>query len=206
MSSISRRAGTAALVLAALAAGRAVTTLFPVDDSISAPYLRPGRLDQPVALRYADVTAGTVQGSTCVSSGAGADQLRTPGLFVVVPVEIVTKGQPAALRYAAIQDRQGRTFLASGTRSSFDPGVAQPGVPRYASVVIELPADAVPGAHLRIALNRLDQRRDDMADIDLELSTSEEALWALNPQITVPDPADRPAAGNDPGPSCAVTT
>jgi hypothetical protein len=79
-------------------------------------------------------------------------------------------------------------------------------VRRYASVVIEVPADAVAGAHLRIALNHLDQRRDDMADIDLSLSTSEAALWALSPQITVPDAADQPPATAVPGPSCAVTT
>jgi hypothetical protein len=200
-----RRAGTAALVLAALAAGRAVTTLFPADAAISAPFVRPGAVGKPVSLRYAEVTATRVEGSTCVSTGF-ADGLRTPGVFVVVPLVIVSKLQPATLGYAAVQDRQGRTFLASGSRSSFSPGTGQPGVTRYASVVIELPRDAVAGAHLRIALNQLDQRRDDLADIDLGLSAADAARWTSgDTEIAVPDASDRPPAVPKPGPSCEVT-
>lgn len=149
-----------------------------------------------VSLRYADVTAVRVGGSSCVSAGIGATSvMRTPGVFVVVPLTIVAKGKPADVRYAALRDRQGRTFLATGTRSPFSPGTSQPGLPRYASVVIEVPQDAVNGAHLRIALDGLDQRRDDMADIDLGLTAANAAEWARSTtEIPIPDPSDQPPA------------
>jgi hypothetical protein len=190
-----RRAGTAGLILAALAAGRVVTGSFQADDTISAPFLRSGTVGKAVSLRYADVIATGVDGSTCVSAGFGATGMRTPGVFIVVPVTIVTKGKPADLRYAALQDREGRTFLATGTRSPFAPGTGQPGIPRYASVVVEVPPDAVAGAHLRIALDGLDQRRDDMTDIDLGVTAADAAEWARNTtEIAVPDASDQPPA------------
>jgi hypothetical protein len=199
-----RRAGAAALVLAALAAGRAVTSAFPADDSISSPFLRSGTLGQPVSLRYADLTATAVQGSTCVASGVGGTAgMRTPGVFVVVPVVIVTKGEPATVGYAALQDRRGRTFLASGSRSSFRPGPGQPGVPRYANVVIEVPPDAVAGSRLRIALDGLDQRRDDMADIDLGLTGADAAEWTRSRSaISIPEASDLPPAAAPAGGPC----
>jgi hypothetical protein len=186
-----RRAGTAGLILAALAAGRVVTGAFQADDSISAPFLRAGTIGKPVSLRYADVTAGHVDGSRCVSVETSI--LQTPGVFVVVPLTIVAKGKPVNLQYAALVDRQGRTFLATGSRSPFEPGTSQPGLARYASVVVEVPLEAVPGAHLRIALNSLDQRRDDMADIDLGLTAAQAAGWADSATgVSVPDAADQP--------------
>ena len=94
-------------------------------------------------------------------------------MWLVIPLKIVTKGEPADVRYAAVEDTRGRVFVANGDRSQYQPGVAQPGVPRYASVLVELPADAVAGARLRVALDSLDQRRDDMADIDLGLTEVE---------------------------------
>jgi len=202
-----RRVGTAGLILAALAAGRVVTGAFQADDSISAPFLRTGTVGTTVSLRYADVTAGPVRGSSCVFVASGLSSvLRTPGVFVVVPLTIVAKDKPADLRYAAVRDRQGRTFLATGSRSPFAPGTAQPGLSRYASVVVEVPQDAVAGAHLRVALDGLDQRRDDMADIDLGLTAAQAAEWARSTtEVTVPDAANQPPAVRT-GQSCADQT
>jgi hypothetical protein len=200
-----RRVGAAALILAALAAGRAVTTAFGVDDAVSAPFLRAGTLGRAVSLRYADVTATSVLGSTCVSNGVGATAgMRTPGVFVVIPVVIVTKGKPADIRYAALRDRTGRTFVASGSRSSFLPGTGQPGVPRYASITVEVPPDAVAGMHLRIALDGLDQRRDDMADIDLGLTAADTAEWTRSgTTIAIPEGSDLPPSPAPTRPSAA---
>lgn len=186
-----RRAGAAALILAALAAGRAITTAFETEDSSAELFLQPGVVGQAVELRYADVTATGVDGSSCVS--VMKSPRLTPGVWLVVPLRIVTKGEPAVLRYAAIHDRRGRTFLATGSRSAWSPGTGQPGVPRYASVVIEVPADAVEGARLRVALNGLDQRRDHMADIDLRLTRAQGDEWSRRKDLlAVPPPGDRP--------------
>jgi hypothetical protein len=199
------RVGTAALVLAGLAAGRVVTGAFDSTDAINAPYLRAGALGRPVDLRYAAVTATRVDGSPCVSTGSGVgSEFRTAGVFLVVRLTIVTKKEPAEVRYAALTDRQGRTFLTSSVgRSSFSPGVGQPGVPRYASAVVEVPRDAVAGAHLRIALNSLDQRRDDMADIDLGLTATQAAEWATaRTEVPVTPPSDQPPASNPAAAGC----
>jgi hypothetical protein len=198
------RTGTAALILAALAAGQVVTGAFQSDDAISAPFRRAGTIGSAVSLRYADVMATRVAGSRCLSVGATA--LRTPAVFVVVALTIAATGKPADLGYAALRDRHGRTFLATGSRSSFVPGTAQPGIPRYANVVVEVPQDAVAGAHLRIALDGLDQRRDDMADIDLGLTAAQAAGWADGATgVSVPDATDQPPTVR-PGRACEDQT
>ena len=46
-----RRAGAGVLILAALAAGRVVTSAYESDDSLSDPYLVAGSLGRPVSLR-----------------------------------------------------------------------------------------------------------------------------------------------------------
>jgi len=187
---VARRAGAGVLVIAALAAGRVVTSAYGADESLGEPYLVAGSLGRTVSLRYADVTATGVEGSTFVSPNSG---MRTSGVWVVVPLKIVTKGEPQEVRYAAVYDRRGRTFLANGARSQFSPGTSQPGVPRYASVLVELPKDAVEGAHLRVALNSLDTRRDDMADIDLGLTAADAQQWAARTdRVQVPEPGDTP--------------
>jgi hypothetical protein len=114
-------------------------------------------------------------------------------VWIVIPMKIVTKGKPAEVKYAAIEDRRGRTYLADGARSQYSPGVSQPGIPRYASVVVEVPEDAVQGARLRVALNSLDTRRDDMADIDLGLTAADATAWAgSEKRIRLSEPADTP--------------
>jgi hypothetical protein len=185
-----RRAGAGVLILAALAAGRVVTSAYESDDSLSDPYLVAGSLGRPVSLRYADVTATAVEGSTFVSPNSG---MRTSGVWIVVQLKIVTKEKPQEVRFAAIEDRQGRTYLANGTRSQFSPGASQPGIPRYATALVEVPKDAVEGARLHVALNSLDTRRDDMADIDLGLTAVEARQWSeRTDRIDVPEPADTP--------------
>ncbi|MPZ95441.1 MAG: hypothetical protein GEU96_11185 [Propionibacteriales bacterium] len=185
-----RQAGTAALVLAALGAGRAVTTMFPADDSVSEPFLRPTDVGETVELRYADITAAEVDGSTRISNaGTG---LQTTEVFLVIPVMIEATGEPATISYAAVRDRDGTTYVANGSRSQFSPGLAQPGLPRYVTVTVELPVDAVAGAHLRVALNA-DSRRDDMADIDLGLTNADATRWAERTEVlTVPTPSETP--------------
>ena len=50
--------GAGAAVLAALAVGHVVVTAFPVDDRVSAPFVRPTVVGETVELRYARLTAG----------------------------------------------------------------------------------------------------------------------------------------------------
>jgi len=175
-----RTLGAGAAVLAALAVGHVVVTAFPVDERVQAPFVRPAVVGEPVELRYARLTAGEPTGSTVLDPG-DRTLLATPGVWLTVPLTIEALGQPRMLGFAELVGGDGRTYtIFTGGRSSFLPGTAQPGVPRYATVRVEVPPDAVPGAHLRIGLEPKDQRRDDVADIDLGLTRADADAWAAD--------------------------
>ncbi|WP_421741269.1 hypothetical protein [Cellulomonas sp.] len=170
--------GAGAAVLAALAVGHVVVTAFPVDERVQASFVRPAVVGEPVELRYARLTAGEPAGSTVLDNDDGT-LLTTSGVWLTVPLTIEVVGQPRALGFAELIGGDGRTYTVfTGGRSWFLPGTAQPGVPRYATVRVELPPEAVPGAHLRIGSEQKDQRRDDVADIDLGLTQADADAWA----------------------------
>lgn len=185
--------GAGAAVLAALAVGHVVVSAFPVDDRVSAPFVRPTVVGETVELRYARLTAGEPTGSTVVSPDR-TSLLSTPGVFLTVPLTIVATGQPRLISFAELLGGDGRTYTVfTSGRSSFLAGTAQPGVPRYATVSVEVPPEALPGAHLRIGLNQEDQRADDLADIDLGISQADADAWAADDTpVTVPPRSDEP--------------
>lgn len=188
-----RTVGAAAAVLAALAVGHVVTTAFPVDDRVQAPFVRPGVVDRPVELRYARVTAGEPSGSTVLDPDDGT-LLATPGVWLTVPLRIEALGQPRSLGFAELLGGDGRTYTVfTGGRSSFLPGTAQPGVPHWATLRVELPPQAVPGARLRVGLELKDQRRDDLAEIDLGLTQADADAWAADDTpLVAPAASDTP--------------
>ena len=170
--------GAGAAVLAALAVGHVVVTVFPVDERVQAPFVRPATVGEPVELRYARLTAGEPDGSTVLDPEVGS-LLVTPGVWLTVPLTIEAAGQPRVLGFAELLGGDGRTYTVfTGARSSFLPGTAQPGIPRYATLQVEVPADALPGARLRVGLDWNDQRRDDVAEFDLGLTQADADAWA----------------------------
>ncbi|MCC2315234.1 hypothetical protein [Cellulomonas xiejunii] len=179
-----RTLGAAAAVLAALAVGHVVVTAFPVDDRVEAPFVRSTTVGQPVDLRYARLTAAEPAGSTVLDQRlgpGGGTLLVTSGVWLTVPLTIEAVGQPRALAFAELLGGDGRTYTVfTSGRSSFLPGTAQPGIPRYATVSVEVPVEAVPGAHLRVGLDLEDQRLDDVADIDLGLTRADAEAWAAD--------------------------
>ena len=189
-----RTLGAGAAVLAALTVGHVVVTAFPVDERVQASFLRPAAVGEPVQLRYARLTAGEPVGSTVLDPDDGA-LLATPGVWLTVPLTIEATGQPRRLGFAEVLGGDGRTYTVStGGRSGFLSGTAQPGVPRYATVRVELPAEALPGAHLRVGLEQKDQRRDDVADIDLGVTQADADAWAADdsPVLAAPWSDDPP--------------
>lgn len=191
MSHLVRRAGAAALVVAALALGHVVTSAWPLEERTAAPFVRTGAVGAPVALRYADVTAGPATGST-VLQDAGT-LLATPGIWLVVPLTVDAAGEPRRLGYAAVIGSDGRTYVASGLRSRLALGLATPGIAHHGAVVVELPADAAVGARLHVALEPWDQRADDLADIDLGIAADDVAAWSASSEaLRVPLPSDAP--------------
>ena len=191
-----RKIALVVLVIVALAVGRFVSQLGSDKTGLSKLFLRDGSVGKPVELRYADITATTVEGSACVVTPSNSKPYRSPGVFVVVPLKIVVRGKTASLQYAAIEDSKGRTYsTATNGRGLFEPGSAQVGVPRYATVAIEMPKDAVPGARLQIGLNSLYLDQDDITDIDLGVTPAEVDQWAKSRQaVFVPASSDQPPA------------
>ena len=187
MSGARRRAGAAVLVLAALALGRLVSDALPGGDGLEQPFVRSGSVGAQVALRYARVTAGTPTGSTVADDGAAL--LATPGVWVAVPLTVLAEDEPRRLAYAALVGSDGRTYEADGVRSRLTIGSATPGIAHHGQVLVELPADAAAGAHLRIALHPWDQRADDVADIDLEITPADVTRWLAASEPVVVTPA-----------------
>jgi hypothetical protein len=188
---VARRAGVGLLVLAALVLGRVVSTALPVDDRIGEPFVRSGAVEEEVDLRYARVSVGEPEGSTVAD--ASGSLLATSGVWVLIPVTVVAEGEPRRLAYATVVGSDGRTYAASGMRSQLALGRATPGLPHYGAVLVELPGDAAVGAHLQLALDRWDQRADDMAEIDLAITAADVEAWqATDDPVRLPSPSDTP--------------
>lgn len=175
-----RRLGAGVVVLAALAVGHVVTSAFPVDDRVAAPFLRPGQVGEPVDLRWARLTVGEPRGST-VLARPGNPLLATPGVWVVVPLAYVSHDEPRLLGFAELHGGDGRVYpiLTSG-RAQLLTGYGQAGVTRYATAHVEVPPEAVPGAHLHVGVWSWDQRHDDVADVDLGLTQADADAWSAS--------------------------
>ncbi len=191
MNTVTRRAGAAVLVLAALVLGRAVSTALSIEDRIGEPFVHAGEVGAEIDLRYARVTVGEPAGSTVAD--ASGSLLATSGVWVLIPVTAVAEGEPRRLAYATVVGSDGRTYAANGMRSQLALGKATPGIPHYGAVLVELPADAAVGAHLQIALDFWDQRADDMAEIDLGITAADVETWqATDDPVRVPSPSETP--------------
>ncbi len=191
MTTAVRRSGVALLVLAALALGRVVTTAWPLDDRVAEPFVRSGTVGEAVDLRYARVTASAPVGAPAAEVSGGL--LATPGVWVLVPLTVVAEGEPRRLAYAVVVGADGREYVARGMRSQLALGTATPGIAHHGAVLVELPPDAAAGARLRVALDPWDQRADDLAEIDLGITTADVAAWQANDDpVVLPFPSDTP--------------
>ncbi|SDS61591.1 hypothetical protein [Jiangella sp. DSM 45060] len=190
-----RQAAFGVLLVAALATGRAVEGLMPVDDETAAPFERTGGVGDRVETRWGDVEVTSVAGSTRIEDPYGTIHV-TGGVYVVVDWTYTAAGEPQLPAYVAIRDTEGRQFRTSVERNPYSSGgAAQPGIPRRVSAAIELPADAVDGARLVVTLqpNPEDHRRDDIAVIDLGLTGEDADAWAASEEpVEVAEAADGP--------------
>jgi hypothetical protein len=168
----------AALVVAALAVGHALDRVLPGDDDAARPFERAGVVGEPLDLRYGTIEVGAPAGSTRLASGNR--MFSTTGVYVVVPMTFTAEREPQTLSYVAVRDPAGRIFEAGSQRNPYSlGGAAQPGIPRHAQAAVELPADAVAGAQLVVALQPNDDnhRHDDVAVIDLGLTEADAQTW-----------------------------
>jgi hypothetical protein len=172
------RAGAGLLVIAALAAGGAFTARVPDTDARERPFVRAGRLGEPVDARTFDATVVAVRGGTSVER-TGRTRT-TGGVWVLARVRLSARQAPVSVDYATLRDGRGRMFLAT-TRLS-QPLVSgghplQPGIVVEGEIVFEVPRDAVT-SRLAIRLaDASDPRVDAVAEVPLAIERSDVERW-----------------------------
>jgi hypothetical protein len=180
------RIGMGVAVLAALAVGRTIDTALPTSADVR-PFVHAAGVGDTVHLVYADVTVDAVRtAKTLHTEQQGA--VSTPGRWLVVDVTVVAWGRPLSNPAISLDDATGRRFL-SDSRSGYSVIHAPTGVPWRARVPFEVPEDALQGATLVFSRTALDDRRDDVARIDLGIGAGEVArLWDTQDTIESPRP------------------
>lgn len=185
---------TTALVVAALASGRAVDALTPDDRVVfGRPFLHPVTVGQGVELRYAELRPTAVDGAPVLDRGSNPP-MQSPGLWVVTKVTVTPTLDAETLRHATFVDGRERE-LSLGGRNELQCATAVPGVATECVVSFEVATDAAAGSHLRLARSAQDVRGDDMADVDLGITAAEARGWAARTdRVDGAPPADLDAA------------
>ncbi|MED5814778.1 hypothetical protein VST63_20655 [Mycolicibacterium sp. 050232] len=175
------RMGLGLAVLAALAVGRSVDAALPVEHTDERPFVHTATVGERVGMTFADVTVDGVHTAKALDSVQGT--VGTPGRWLVVDLTVVARGRPLSKPGISLVDNADRTFR-SDPRSGYDWSAAPTGVRWRAHIPFEVPRDSLAGATLVFSRNATDDRRDDVARIDLGIAEADvEALWATEDTI-----------------------
>jgi hypothetical protein len=178
------RIGMGAAILAALAVGRTIDVTLPGTDD--RPFVHTAGVGDRVHLAYADVTVDAVRTAKSLDTGQGT--VGTPGRWLVVDVTVVAWGRPLSQPGVSLQDASGRSFV-SDPRSGYSPLYTRTGVPARVRIPFEVPEDALQGSTLVFSRSARDDRRDDVARIDLGIGPGDVArLWGTQETIEVREP------------------
>lgn len=184
------RAGVGVTVLAALALGRVVVDTWPSPGSDVDPFVRSVEVGETAVLRFADLTLSNVRSAAVVDDGL--EVARTPGTWLLVDLTLVPRGQPLVVSpHVVVVDAEGREYRPD--RAGYPWTEAPTGVAWAWTVAVELPPDALEGAVVRVAADGLDDRRDDVAEVDLGIDADRAAELA-DSRFTVEVPATGPAS------------
>jgi hypothetical protein len=193
------RAGLGVALVAALALGRWIDQAWPTDRMADASYVRTGGVGDRVSLRWADLRVEGVTGSTRLATTSSV--VTTAGVWLVVDVTLWAKKEELAVSSWRVVDAQGRTF-ATDARSGFRIEHATPKVPWHVRVAFELPTGDLAGTTLRVSPYETDERREDVAMIDLGVDEEQgaqlETLTDLVP-IKVSTSLEQPPLPGEPG-------
>jgi hypothetical protein len=179
------RIGMGVAVLAVLALARTVDAAWP-DHTDEHPFVHAAGVGDPVHLAYADVTVDAVRTAKVLDNGQG--NVGTPGRWLVADVTVVAWGRPLAKPGVHLEDSSGRTF-STDPRSGYNWVAAPTGVPWRLAIPFEVPKDALRGATLVFSRSAIDDRRDDVARIDLGIEPGEVGgLWDTQGTIEIGQP------------------
>ena len=172
---------------AALLLGSWLTTQLPDRDTVAAaPFLRPGKVGQDVELRTGTVKVTNVRSAAEVKLDSVAT---TSGIWLVVTLDFIPKGEQRLLRKLELKDGRDRVFNHANSLSRAC-GPAQPGLILGCEFALEVPKDALPDAELHLSTNPPGaELPDDVAVIDLEIDEARaEQLGAETQRITIAVP------------------
>ena len=178
--------GAALVALVLLGAATVIDGWLPTEneDPGSAPFVTSADLGERVELRTMSVRVDSVRGSR-VLDNAGSE-LRSPGLWVLLEFTVVATDENTAVGFIELRDDADRMWSEGGRNSSTCLG-GPPGVPAGCVAYFEVPPDALDSLRVRLARNGLDERSDDMAEVDLGLTDEDAAAFAIAPALEVPD-------------------
>lgn len=182
------RLATAALVLAALSVGRVITEWLPDQPSSVRPFEHGAAVGEQLRLRYADLEVTSVQGGRRISSSSSVKE--SPGVWVAIRATAVPRVDNLSFGYAELVDGKGRTLTGRG-RNVLQCALTNPGIATDCIIAFEVATDAAAGSTLRLTRNAYDQRGDDMAVVDLQISAADVRAWTARTDALVLDLPDR---------------
>jgi hypothetical protein len=189
MRRLASTAATAALVIAAMGLGRLITDHVPLDHSADQPFTHTAEAGETVALEYAEVTVTGIHVTPTINGDPAA---AAGGRWLVVDTELVATREPTTVLGFFLLDAQDRRYASSsrGSDCSINAGLAT-GVRWYGSFCFDVPQAALEGTRLVVtrgdhAVNGSGFRRDDIADIDLQIEPGDiESLWEQTEPVNV---------------------
>ena len=158
------RGGLGIALVAALALGRWIDEAWPTDHMDTRPFEHHAGVGDRVSLRYADLRVEGVTATTSVATGSTV--AGTNGVWLVVDATLWARGTAFSGGYWRVADAEGRVFEVD-SRSGFRVQGATPKVPWHVRVAFELPSGDLAGTTLRLSPYDTDERREDVAVVDL---------------------------------------
>ncbi len=183
-----RWAGVAAVVVAAMALGRVVTDVAEAEPPRD-PFVRSAEVGETAGMEYADVRVTAVRSAATLDDGSTV--IVPVERFLLVDVEVTSTAELTTFLGHYLVDADGRRFVTearTGCAENLTPAV---GVAWRATFCFDVPRDAVEGMHFVLSrgdygTNGDDQRRDEVADVDLAIDrAAADELWRTEERVEV---------------------
>jgi hypothetical protein len=104
----------------------------------------------------------------------------TSGVWIIVKVKVVARGEPMGVSYAAVRDGKGNTYRASERINqplAVGSRVLQPGIPVTGEIAFEVPVGVATDLSVRLADNPDDLRMDAVAEVRLPIDSDSVRKW-----------------------------
>lgn len=191
---IGRRLAQGVAILATLTVAQVVTDRWDLVSHEDPPFVRHAELGHVAHLSYADVEVTDVRPAQHLSPQDSEELARKAGgVFVLVTAKLTATRAPVGFYTVRLVGSDGRIYETS-QKSTCDPSATSAtGIPTYALFCFDVPTGALPGLHFQVARgsnlgNDIDG--DDLADIDLRISTHDAATWKGTTAAYLVEPAD----------------